>query len=80
MDRIRGLHAQQHLMRVMVVFAQVVAVVGGYQRDAQLPFQLEQVGMDLLLKFQPLVLDLEKKISLSRKYPGTGRQSLLAAS
>ena len=63
MDRVRGLHAQQHLVRVMIVFAQIVAVVGGYQRNVQLFFQAEEVGMDLLFQLQALVLNFQKEIA-----------------
>ena len=62
-DGVRGLHAQQHLMRVMIVFAEIVAVVGGDQRNIQFFFQAEQVGMDLLFQFQSLVLDLQEEIA-----------------
>ena len=37
-DGVRGLHTQQHLVRVMIVFAEIVTVVGGDQRNVQFFF------------------------------------------
>src|SRR6516164_6697554 len=39
-NRLSSLDTHHHVLRVGVVFTQVVAVVGGDQRDAELPFQL----------------------------------------
>jgi len=41
-DRRQRLYAQQDFMRVRVVLAQIVAVVGGHQRNVQLFLQTEQ--------------------------------------
>ena len=56
-DRLAGLDADHHILRVSVVFAQVMAVVGGDQWDIQLLLQLQQIGLDALLFRQSLVLD-----------------------
>ena len=49
MDRLARLNADHHVLRVGIVFAEIVAVVGGNQRKAKIFFQLEQVGMDAVL-------------------------------
>ncbi len=53
------------LVRVVIVFAQVVAVVGGHQRDAELSLHLEAGRMDLLFQLQPLVLYFEEEVPLA---------------
>ena len=62
-DGVGGLHAEQHFVRMMIVFAEIVAVVGGDQRDVQLFFQAKEVGVDFLFQFQALVLDFEEEIA-----------------
>ena len=49
LNRLAGLNADHHVLGVGVVFAQIVAVVGGDQRQAEFFFQPEQVGMDAVL-------------------------------
>ena len=61
-NRLAGLDAQHHVLRVGVVFAEVVAVVGGDQRQAEIFFQLEQAGMDAVFQLQALILNLEEEI------------------
>ncbi len=61
-NRLAGLDAEHHVLRVGVVFAEVVAVVGGDQRQAEIFFQLEEAGMDAVLHLQALILNLEKEI------------------
>ncbi len=46
-----------------VVFAEVVAVVGGDQRNAEFLLQTEEVLVDALLLRQALVLDFEEEIA-----------------
>ncbi len=61
-----------------VVFAQVMAVIGGHQRDAQFLLQLHQVRLDALLLGQPLVLNLEVEIALAEDVvEGDGRLARL---
>ncbi len=57
-----GLHAQHHIVRMRVLAAQVMRVVGQHQRNVQLPLQPKQVGLNLVLLLQALVLNLEKEI------------------
>ena len=64
-DRFAGLNAEHHVLRVGVVFAEVVAVVGGDERQAEIFFQLEQAGMDAVLHLRALILNLEKEIVLA---------------
>ena len=59
------LHAQHHLVRVRVLAAQVVRVVRRHQRNPQLPLQPVQIGLDLFLRFQTLILNLQEEISLA---------------
>ena len=59
------LHAQHHVVRVRVLAAQVMRVVGRHQRNVQLPLQPEQRLVNLLLVLQPLVLNFEKEIALA---------------
>ncbi len=59
------LHAQHHLVRVRVLAAQVMRVVRRHQRNPQLPLQPEQIGLDLLLRLQTLILNLQEEISLA---------------
>ena len=61
-NRLAGLDAEHDVLRVGVVFAEIVAVVGGDQRQAEIFFQLEQAGMDAVLQLQALVLNLEIEI------------------
>ena len=57
-----GLDAEHDVLGVGVVFAEIVAVVGGDQRQAEIFFQLEEAGMDAVLHFQALILNLEIEI------------------
>ncbi len=41
MDRLPGLNAEHDVLRVGVILAEIVAVVGRHQRKAELFFQLE---------------------------------------
>ena len=62
MNGLAGLDAQHDVLRVGVVFAEIMAVVGGDQRQAEIFFQLEEAGMDAVLHLQPLILDFEKEV------------------
>ncbi len=61
-NRLAGLNAEHDVLRVGVVFAEVVAVVGGDQRQAKIFFQLEEAGMDAVLHLEALVLNLEVEV------------------
>ena len=64
-DRLAGLDADHHVLRVRIVLAQIVAVVGRHQRQTKVLFQLQQVGLNALLFGNTLVLDLEIEIALA---------------
>ena len=57
-----GLDAQHDVLGVSVVFAEVVAVIGGNERQTKFFFQLEKARMDAVLHLQALILNLEIKI------------------
>ena len=50
-------------MRMMVVFAKVVAVVGSDQRNVEFFLQPKEIGMNLLFQFESLVLNLQKEVA-----------------
>ena len=52
-DRLAGLDADHHVLRVGVVLAQIVAVVGRHQRQTKVLFQLQQIGLNALLFGNP---------------------------
>ncbi len=61
-DRFAGLDAQHDVLRVGVVFAKIVAVVGGDEGQAEIFFQLEQARMDFVFHGEALILNLEIEI------------------
>ena len=61
-DQLAHLDAEQDVVRVRVPFGQVVAIIGGDQRDAGLLRHPQQVGLDAMLLFQALVLDFQIEI------------------
>ena len=65
LDRLAGLDAEHHVLRVGVVLAEIVAVVRCDQRQAKVFFQAEQIGMDAVFLFEALVLNFEKEVVLS---------------
>ena len=64
-DFCAGLHAEHYVVGVRVFTAQVVRVVGGDERNAELALEAEEVGMDLLFFGQALVLNFEVEIALA---------------
>src|SRR5258708_590649 len=62
MNRLAGLDADQNVLRMRIVLAEIVAVIGRHHGDAKLFFQMKQVGLDAVLFRQSLVLDFEKEI------------------
>ena len=73
-----GLNAQQDFLRVRVVVMQIVAIVGGHQRNSGFFRQPHQFRVHAFLDFQPLILNLQEEIVLCRKYRAAGRHSLCA--
>ena len=61
-ERLAGLHAQQHLVRLGVVRVGVVQVVGGQAGQAQLLLEPEQVLLDLLLDADAVVHQLAEEV------------------
>ena len=61
-NRFAGLDAEHDVLGVGVVFAEVMAVVGGDQPQAEIFFELEEAGMDAMLHLQALVLNLKIEI------------------
>ena len=47
----------------MIVFAEIVAVVGGDERDVEIFFQAEEIGVDFLFELQALVLNFEEEVA-----------------
>ena len=62
-DRGERLDAEQNVVRVGVVFAEVVAVVGGDERDVEVFFEAEEIGVDLLFELEALVLNFEEEVA-----------------
>ena len=79
---VSSLHAQQDFMRVMIVFAKIVAVVGGNEREYRALFsRRKQVGVNFLFQLQPLILDFEERNCLAaERYPDIAKRSPCAAS
>ncbi len=64
-NRLARLNAQHHILRMRIVLAKIVAVVGRHQRQPEILLQLEKSRMDLVLHRQALILNLEIKIVLA---------------
>ncbi len=73
-ERLAGLHAQQRLVVVGGVAGDVVAVVGGQRRNAQLAADLEQPVADPLLDGQPVVHQLEAVVVGAEDLAPLGRR------
>ncbi len=65
LNRLGGLDANHHVLRVGIVLTEVVAVVGRNQRQSEVPLQLEQSGMDPVFHWEPLVLNFQKEVFLA---------------
>ena len=65
LNRLAGLYADHHVLGMRIVLAEVVAVIGGDQRQAEILLQLKEAGMDAVLHRETLILDLEVEILLS---------------
>ena len=61
-ERLAGLHAQQRLVVVGGVAGDVVAVVGGQRRNAELAADVEQALADPLFDGQPVVHQLQEVV------------------
>ena len=74
-DRLAGLDADHHVLRVRVIFAEVVAVVSRDQRQTEILFELQQVRLNALLVGNALVLNFEIEITFAEDV-GEGRGGL----
>jgi len=73
-DGLAGLDADHHILGVGIVLAEIVAVVGGHQRQPEILLKLEQAGMDAMLHLQALVLNFEEEpIFAENVGEGSGR-------
>ena len=61
-DRLAGADAQQDVVRLIVALPQVVHVVGGDEREIQLPRERNDAAIDHLLVLDALVLHLEEEV------------------
>src|SRR5213593_1993714 len=66
LNALAGLNTDHHILRVRVVFAQIMTVVRRYQRQAQIFFQPKQSRMNVVFPFQALVLNLQKEIFFAK--------------
>ena len=66
LNTLAGLNADHHVLRMGVVLAQVMAVIGGDERHPHILFKLEKIGMDAMLQLQPLVLNLEEEVLFAK--------------
>ena len=60
-----GLHAQQRVVRLVVLAVDVVRVVGGDQRRADLAGDLDQLRVGVALGLQAVVLQLDEQVVLA---------------
>ena len=60
--RLAGADAEQDVVRLVVVLAQVVHVVGAHHRQAEVAGDAGQAAVDDLLLVEPLVLQLEEEV------------------
>ena len=80
--RLAGLDAQQNVVGLVVFAAQVVAVVGGHQAQAQTPRKVDKAGVDLLLLGQACILQLDKEVVFAHdlgQFAGRGLGLVLAS-
>ena len=64
-DGLPGLNANQHVLGARILLGEVVAIVGGHQRDAGLARQTDHLRVNPLLFREALVLNLEIEIALA---------------
>ena len=81
-ERRAGLHAQQRVVRLVVLAVHVVRVVGGDQRGADLAGDLDELRVRVALGLQPVVLQLDEQVVLAEDLlqpPGLVERALLVA-
>src|ERR1019366_5746126 len=65
-DGFTHLNAEHHVLRMGVILAEIVAVIGRDQRDVEFLLQLQQVRLDARFLRQSLVLNFEIEISFAK--------------
>ena len=73
LDGLAGADAEQHVMRFMVLSAQIMGVVRADQGDAAFPGDFEEAGIDAALPRQVVVLKFQEEVLRSKnvlKRPG----------
>ena len=64
LNGLTGLDADQNALHLAILLAEVMGIVGGYQRDTGLPGKANQQRQNLLLLFNAVILDLDVIVSL----------------
>ncbi len=65
MDGLARLNAEHHVLRVRIILAEIVAVIGRNQRDLEFFLQLQQVALNARFFRQSLVLNFEIEIAFA---------------
>src|SRR6202042_1728902 len=73
-NRFAGLNTQHYVLRVRIVLAKIVAVIGRHQRKSEILLQLEESRMDLVLHRETLVLNLEIEIVFAEDVDKSSRR------
>ena len=73
LQHLAGLDADQGVLGLGMLAAEVMGVIGGHQRDFQLPGDLDQPGHLLALDIQAVVHDLDKEVVLAEQVAQRGR-------
>ena len=61
-----GLHAEHHVVRMRIFAAEVVRIVGEDEGNVEFLFEAEQVGLNLLLLFEALILKFEIEVAAAK--------------
>ena len=64
-DQRAGLHAQQRVVRLVILAVHVVRVVGGDERRTDLLGDLDQLRVGVALRRQPVILQLDEQVVLA---------------
>src|SRR5438128_6769475 len=62
LNTLAGLNTDHHILRVRVIFTEIVTVVGRYQREPEISLETKKIGVNAVLHLQALILDLKKEI------------------
>ena len=64
--RFAGLDAQQHIVALSILFAQIVGIIGGYQRNTGLLMEAQHGAVDFLLFGDTVILQFQIEVSLAK--------------